>query len=345
MPLNNHIKSLDGLRGLAAIIVFISHSANHGLLPSVLGSGFGKVGVMVFFVLSGFLMASLYLEKPATLAAQREYFVARFGRVFPLYYFILLVSLCVSVWGGWSSYPFNYESAGAFIRSLFLIDAVSILWTIPVEIQFYLLFVIFWAIYQVLGWGRWAPLFVIFSMIPAVVVFAANGELPRMVFSYSYAFFVGVFSNFIFQKMKESEVTQSFFDRAGFVFLILLLLNLPELRAEFGLIGSGFFKTWGDPLTWLLVWLLFMASVFESKSLSLLRSKFFVYMGSISYGVYLLHYPILLFFVEWIGGFQILAFWGAGIFTLLVAHCSLLYFEKPLAKVIRNTFGAARRQA
>lgn len=48
---------LDGLRGLAAYIVLVSHASNMtGLWGTLLGNGAGQFGVMLFFVLSGFLM-------------------------------------------------------------------------------------------------------------------------------------------------------------------------------------------------------------------------------------------------------------------------------------------------
>jgi len=59
------IKSLDGLRGLAALIVVVSHFSfvvsrfAHGELK-----GAGHAGLMIFFVLSGFLMGHLYLDTP-----------------------------------------------------------------------------------------------------------------------------------------------------------------------------------------------------------------------------------------------------------------------------------------
>ena len=47
------IDALDGLRGLAVLIVFLSHTSNDGvfLLPSANFSGIGKSGVFLFFVL------------------------------------------------------------------------------------------------------------------------------------------------------------------------------------------------------------------------------------------------------------------------------------------------------
>ena len=56
------IHTLTGLRGIAALLVFISHCGAQSILPSFLGKGFGQIGVMLFFVLSGFLMTHLYIR-------------------------------------------------------------------------------------------------------------------------------------------------------------------------------------------------------------------------------------------------------------------------------------------
>lgn len=43
-------------------MVVISHAADEGMPPAWLGDGFGKIGVMVFFLLSSYLMATIYLQ-------------------------------------------------------------------------------------------------------------------------------------------------------------------------------------------------------------------------------------------------------------------------------------------
>ena len=60
-----HIPALDGLRGLAALIVAVSHlSAMTGIAVGFFGSARGQLGVILFFALSGFLMAHMYFEAP-----------------------------------------------------------------------------------------------------------------------------------------------------------------------------------------------------------------------------------------------------------------------------------------
>lgn len=60
-------KSLNGLRGVAVLFVLFSHAANKGLIFfegfSIAGSGSGKVGVYLFFVLSAFLLTDQILKR------------------------------------------------------------------------------------------------------------------------------------------------------------------------------------------------------------------------------------------------------------------------------------------
>ena len=84
--------ALDGIRGFAALIVVISHSANAGFLPNLLGHGLGQMGVALFYALSGFLMAHLYLHRPFDAAAIRQFALRRAARVLPLFYAVILMA-------------------------------------------------------------------------------------------------------------------------------------------------------------------------------------------------------------------------------------------------------------
>ncbi len=117
-----HIHSLTGLRGLAALLVFISHSANRGFLPEYLGQGFGQTGVMLFFVLSGFLMCHLYASRDFTFQNVRAYILARIGRVFPLYIVLLLVSYIISSYF-YQEFYFDYSNPKSLAKALLFQNA------------------------------------------------------------------------------------------------------------------------------------------------------------------------------------------------------------------------------
>ena len=59
-----HLNALDGLRGLAVLVVLASHFSSAGLFPRPALHGVGKSGVYLFFVLSAFLLVRNLLRLP-----------------------------------------------------------------------------------------------------------------------------------------------------------------------------------------------------------------------------------------------------------------------------------------
>src|SRR4051794_17305081 len=93
-----HIPALDGLRGVAILLVLVfhfseSHSAMSGWfqkLHRIAASGW--VGVDLFFVLSGFLITSILFEAKRSSGYFRNFYMRRVLRIFPLYYGVLVVA-------------------------------------------------------------------------------------------------------------------------------------------------------------------------------------------------------------------------------------------------------------
>src|SRR5664279_4066021 len=85
------LPALDGLRGLAVLMVLLDHASDAKLriFPAADMNRAGKYGVYLFFVLSAFLLTHLLLLRPpAELSRARiwlNYAVRRFFRIFPLY--------------------------------------------------------------------------------------------------------------------------------------------------------------------------------------------------------------------------------------------------------------------
>ena len=339
-----HIHTLTGLRGLAALIVFISHSANESVLPKILGYGFGQIGVMLFFVLSGFLMSHLYIHEEFNKENVRKFVLARIGRVIPLYFLLLIFSVVITHYVSPESFfPFKFYNIDEAVRALLLIDAIYIFWTIPVEMQFYAVFIGFWALYKK-GFDAYSLLaFILITMVPSVLIYLALSRLPNTVSTFSYAFFLGSITALIFEKIRNNETILKGANIVGIPALLLLFINLPVLRHHYGLeLKSGiFFQTWGDPITWAIVYIIFICAVLNSRSVSILNSKFLVHLGNISYGFYLFHYPILMFFVKEVNINPLAKFILAFIFAAAISHVSFYYFEMPIGRRIRN-FGQSK---
>jgi peptidoglycan/LPS O-acetylase OafA/YrhL len=84
--LTGHLPPLDGVRGLAILLVMVFHVAHEVTGPLSLATGFGWAGVDLFFALSGFLITGILLDARGRPDYYRRFYVRRARRIFPLYY-------------------------------------------------------------------------------------------------------------------------------------------------------------------------------------------------------------------------------------------------------------------
>ncbi|WP_197465345.1 acyltransferase family protein [Marinomonas sp. TW1] len=132
----------DGLRGLAVLIVWLSHSSGRDqyLLEFLNFHGIGHVGVMLFFSLSGYLLVLSYLKSNDSYFS---YIIKRYFRIAPLYYIVIFLVIVYQAFYG-QNYRYLYIVDDVYSKFL-LFSADGIFWTIPVEFFFYLFlpFVVF----------------------------------------------------------------------------------------------------------------------------------------------------------------------------------------------------------
>lgn len=138
-----HIASLDGMRTVAILIVFLSHAGLSHVVP-------GLFGVTVFFFLSGYLITTLLrmeCEKHGG-ANLRQFFLRRTLRILPPFYLILAVIALLTFL---SVLPGGFHGQALMAQSLFAANyweiaggvqppGTEILWSLAVEEHFYLLF-------------------------------------------------------------------------------------------------------------------------------------------------------------------------------------------------------------
>ena len=91
------LDALDGMRGLAALIVILSHTSNSSMFffPYLNAYGTGKSGVFLFFLLSSFLLSRALIKKGKSafsFTAMSAYAERRFFRIYPLYIPYLLLA-------------------------------------------------------------------------------------------------------------------------------------------------------------------------------------------------------------------------------------------------------------
>jgi peptidoglycan/LPS O-acetylase OafA/YrhL len=144
LPASHRIDQVDALRAFAMTAVILQHCK---LLPS------GWVGVWLFYVISGFVVTSSLLARSdpgsGSGAELGGFYLRRAARILPIYWGFSLVCFCVAVatdahaWQPFMSLVFFYNNfAEAFGRGSFGEGAFGAghLWTISVEMQFYLLY-------------------------------------------------------------------------------------------------------------------------------------------------------------------------------------------------------------
>ena len=122
--LAGHVPALDGLRGLAILLVAANHfftAAQSNLSPAVVKFVHsGWVGVDLFFVLSGFLITGILWDSRGTPHYFRNFYARRALRIFPLYYaavFGVVVVLPLAL-GAFASRGGGFVRLGAEVQSI-----------------------------------------------------------------------------------------------------------------------------------------------------------------------------------------------------------------------------------
>lgn len=342
-----HLPALDGLRGFAALVVLVSHCANAGFLPAALGGGLGKMGVTLFFGLSGFLMAYLYCREKFTAQAVWGYVVNRLARVLPLYYSVVLVTVT-------SFYVFGIvlldaDSVQAMLFNAGLIRGSSVLWTIPVEVHFYAVFMLLWMAFQ---FGRFVPAVLCLAgaqLSLVAVMYSLDFEIGLLLAGWLHIFIFGAVlgANFdLLRGYSSRPSARQFLTGLAWASLALLIIAPPEVRQSLGL---PTLQPFIDPVSVGIPLLILTFTVFLIGPFSLFKLGLLRWYGKISYSLYLLHIIVLDCVEYYVAGDVTLAYAGFPATLLLatvVAWLSFTYLERPAHKLLRRSlvFRSGKRQ-
>ena len=137
-PNKDKMPNLDGVRAVACLLVIMAHVPLPWGLTLV-----GSMGVGIFFVLSGFLMGYLYAESAWDTQSVVKYSIARFSRIAPIYWLVILVCIILTKIDS-NSFPLPIEGVTSIARHLLFSGNVGIFWSIPLEVQYYVFFVFVW---------------------------------------------------------------------------------------------------------------------------------------------------------------------------------------------------------
>jgi len=350
-----YMKQLDSLRAFAVLGVLFHHYVAWMLKPVPPFKSYistGGMGVDLFFVLSGFLISSILMKYKVELDGGdkkishylAKFYIRRTLRIFPIYYLTLIVALLLSIDNvrGYIMWHFFYATNFIIAHKDSWILPVGHFWSLAVEEQFYLLWPL---VILLVPRKRLFPAIVLTMMVSPVfrivcgIVHAKTQYGSIMVLGNMDLFASGAVLAYIrVYGDLQSQQTQTYFNIcliAGGFFCIGSLL-LDSLGIGIGNSVGVFLRTFEG---FFFSAIIFRASRgFKGIAGKCLEAKPLVYIGKISYGIYLYHLfvPLVL---SWFATRLGVSLPGSmfGIFfvntagTILLASLSWHVIEKPIS--------------
>lgn len=186
--LNLRLPVVDGLRGIAILLVIYQHAFSRAVFAHITSQSDGVfpyfvrnawMGVSLFFVLSGFVLALPYFSGQRDITAPgaiAHFYQHRAWRLLPLFLFIALVSQLLSVSWDVRALVMTLSTLSMFDSNYFLPAANPVLWSLNVEIWFSALFPLLLLALKRYGWMR---------VLTACLVIAACIRVPGAYFAFS----------------------------------------------------------------------------------------------------------------------------------------------------------------
>lgn len=298
---------IDGLRALAVIAVIAFHA-----FPSVVQGGY--VGVDVFFVISGFLISSILIKNiDRHKFSIIDFYFRRIKRIFPALMLVLAITLCM----GWTimlsdefkrlgqhtaaatlfgSNFWLWHEAGYFDPSSDLKPLLH-LWSLAIEEQFYIVWpLLLFLLYKM---TRHISFFIFLIAIASLISCISHIENHVSMFYFpqnrAWELLIGAFlaslqSNSL-QESRHEKLLNSIF--TGHVFSCLGTLLV--LLAIFTLDKTSVFPGWWALLPTLGAAMIIAAGERSWINRHCLSNRVMVFIGLISYPLYLWHWPLLAF--------------------------------------------------
>ena len=140
-----HIPSLDGIRAVSFMLVFVAHCGLEHIIP-------GGLGVTVFFFLSGYLITTLLRTEVTKTGGinLRDFYMRRILRILPPFYITLLLAVLLHLVGVFpntlelKALAYQFLHIGNYWTVYHSLDGIprgtNVLWSLAVEEHFYLIF-------------------------------------------------------------------------------------------------------------------------------------------------------------------------------------------------------------
>jgi peptidoglycan/LPS O-acetylase OafA/YrhL len=355
-PARAQFQTLQGLRGVAAFWVVLFHAKTLGAVPNthLADAGiltrfvfdYGRGGVAIFFVLSGFVIAHSVADKTIDLRFVGRFALRRSIRLDPPYWASIAFALLFLAYraakaGGQFAIGFWDVLAHIFYLQEFVRskEINVVYWTLTYEVQFYLVYILTgWLIFVSKSKGRYFRWFVGGLILLLIIVAfygasqAGDWTLKGLFANYWFAFAAGVGAYYggFRNSARMSILTM--------ILCAIMLVFAPHTREVFN-----------SPAAITAIGLMILGRM--NRLSSYLNGRIFHTLGNISYSLYLVHVPALVAGIS-LGTriFPSTASGAVGVFLTAIAVTLLLSFlfwwmiERPAHNLARRISGASRNR-
>ena len=336
---------IDGLRGYLAFFVFLHHSYiwSHYLKTnkweepeSNLFNQFGQTSVTLFFIITAFLFITKLIDKKKIDFDWNKYIIARFFRMFPMYFFsVCLVLIIVAVETNFElresfttviknslSWIFFSIDGSVNVNSLentFQINS-GVAWSLPYELMFYFLLPIFAIFFKIKVNYKVVLSFILVFLI---ILYINQSSLKKFI-----PFLGGIFSALLLKNINCNILKQTKFTFIALFLLVLSVLYFNNGRAIVPIIISTF---------------LFIIIASGNSFFGVLSTAFSRKFGQITYSIYLIHGIVLFIIFRYIIGYEEasklseLKYWGIIAITvfpvIILSQITYKLIELPLMNI------------
>jgi peptidoglycan/LPS O-acetylase OafA/YrhL len=326
------ISSLDGLRALAVLIVFVAHAAHEGRLA-------GYVGVEVFFVLSGYLITGLLLREHDTTddISLRRFYIRRLLRLYPALIVMVIGATVLAEHYHWGRPRWDAPAALFYVTDFYndfhdYFSPFLHTWSLAVEEQFYLVWPALLIAALSRGWSL--PRLIIRVVVTSVAVTTLVGlahighadRVQHLPFPHIVELASGAWLAIALRDGKND--------------LIRSLCSLPITVVALGalFVGVAVLRSvwWAFPLVVLASWppVAHLVTAPDSPVTRAFAWRPAVWLGERSYAFYLWHYPILVtVFAENPMHSRVANATVAGLIVLVVITMSWRFVEQPFLRL------------
>lgn len=329
-------QELDALRGLAAIMVVLFHFTK-GRNEADLGFKLGTTGVDLFFIISGFviLLSLEHVEKSG------QFIINRISRLYPTYWASVTITFSVLLFYGIYTMDFSSVSIVQYLGNMTMFqfylkipDLDGPYWTMIIEMLFYIFMLILFRFKFLKHLNKIGVFLTVFIVV--LVYFQFDNIWVKRLFhgipvlQFWPLFFMGS----LFYKIITKNINQT-----KYYGMIILCLFSQIILFEYSGRSRSFIDFW--EYAFMLIFYFYLFTLFVNGRLKFIINKPSLFLGKISFALYLTHQLISTGFIMPILTNNLnLNFWSSSIIALIcsigIATCITYFIEIPYSRKMKN---------